>query len=219
MDSKINKYINASYKLYDTTDGENELLEETSAEQPFVFISGMGIVLDAFEKQVSNLEAGSKFDFTLAPEDAYGVHGDDRVVELDKNVFYIDGQFDEKNVYVDAVIPLQNEDGNMFSGQVIEITADKVRVDLNHPLAGRTLNFRGEILENREATNEEMAKFAEAISGNGHQCGCGGDCECGNSHEQGECCGKHKHHGEDESGCCGHHHGENGCCGKHHHDN
>lgn len=213
MDIKTNKYINASYKLYDITDGQEELLEETTTDQPFVFITGMGVVLEAFEQQVADLEAGTEFNFTLTPAQAYGEHDENRVLNLDKKFFYVDGKFDEDNVYQDAVIPLQNEDGNRFNGLVLEVTDDTVRVDLNHPLAGSTLNFRGVIVENREATTEELAELAEHLSGQGHHCkgncGCGGH---GHDHEGG-CCGKHNH--EEGEHHCGHNHEEGCCCGKH----
>ncbi len=48
---------------------------------------------------------------------------------------------------------------------MIENYHDKVKVDLNHPLAGRTLNFQGEIIESREASNDEMAAFVGQLSG------------------------------------------------------
>ncbi len=212
MNNKINKYINASYQLYDITGGQNELIEQTSDDQPLSFITGLGLLLEDFEQQLIDLEIGRKFNFTLQPEQAYGIHSDDRVVELDKQLFFVDGKFDEANVYQDAIIPLQNEDGNRFIGRVIKVFADKVKIDLNHPLAGRTLNFRGEILENREASNEEVAQFIGQLSNNGGHCG--GHCKCGESEHEGECqCGEHK----DQSGCdCGGHKHRNECCGRHH---
>lgn len=202
MEKQENKFIKASYQLYDVTDGGCELLEQTSDEAPFTFISGMGILLESFENQVVGLAVGEKFDFELSPEQAYGTHEDSRVVELDKEIFTVDGHFDDKNIYIDAIVPLQNEDGNRFNGQVIEITTDKVKVDLNHPLAGRTLNFQGEIIESREASNDEMAAFVGQLSGQG-SCGCGGNCGdggCGCGGEGGGSCGCG---GGDSCGCGG----------------
>ncbi len=209
MSNKTSKCIRASYRLYDITDGNRELIEETSADQPFSFISGLGILLESFEKQVVDLSAGDEFDFDLTPEQAYGAYMEARVIGLDKQNFFVNGHFDDRNLYVDAVVPLQNEDGNRFSGRVIEITDEQVKVDLNHPLAGRTLNFKGKIEESREATNEEIGTYIESLSGHG---GCGGD--CGKHESGGGCCGKH-HHDDREHHC---QHGEGGCCGKHHHD-
>ena len=215
MDNKTNKLITVSYQLYDVTDGQNELLEQTTDGQPFSFISGLGIALDAFEQAIMPLEKGADFDFTLTPQQAYGDYVDERVLGLDKNIFTVDGHFDDKHVYPDAIIPLQNADGQRFNGQVVEVTADKVKIDLNHPLAGRTLNFRGQIIESREASNEELSAYVAQLQGGCGGCGGGcDDCESGCGHHDGEGCGHHDgehHHGD---GHCGHH---DGGCGHCHH--
>lgn len=194
-----NKFISVSYALYDVTQGDNgeeQLIERTTDERPFFFISGMGVTLPAFEEKIVNLAKGEEFDFVLDPEQAYGLHFDERVIELDKQIFTINGQFDAQHVQVGAIIPLQNEDGNHFNAVVKKITDDKVTCDLNHPLAGLKLNFCGQILENREATNEEIAKMAQIISGAAGG-GCQGGCEnCGGDCKDGGCEG-----GNCEGGC------------------
>lgn len=196
-----NKFISVSYQLYDITDGKSDLIEQTSDERPFIFVSGMGVTLPAFEEQIVNLAKGESFDFTLAPEQAYGAHYAERVIELEKEIFTINGQFDAQHVQVGAIIPLQNEDGNRFNGVVLEIGDSKVKIDLNHPLAGKILNFKGEITESREATAEEVAGMAKLMSGESHGgcSGCNGHCgegECGEGH-----CGGEGHHGEGHCGC------------------
>lgn len=180
------KYISVSYTLYDMSNNEQHIIEKTQQDRPFFFISGMGVTLPAFEAQIVPLETGDKFAFALQPEDAYGEHVEERVVSLDKEIFSIDGKFDAEHVQVGAIIPLQNEDGNRFNGLVQEITDTEVKIDLNHPLAGKTLKFEGEILESREATAEEVAKMASLLSGEG--C-CGGDCggKCGDNCGDGGC--------------------------------
>lgn len=193
-----NKFISVSYTLYDTTGGKSELIEQTSPNRNFTFISGMGITLPAFEEAIINLGKGERFDFTLSPEDAYGEHYDQRIIDLDKSIFTINGKFDSQHVQVGAIIPLQNEDGNHFNGVVLEIGGSKVKIDLNHPLAGMTLNFKGEIAENRDATTEEMEQMMR------HEGGCGG---C-----HGKCGG---HCGEDGHCGDGGHCGEGGCKGTH----
>ena len=94
---------------------------------------------------------------------------------MDKQIFTINGQFDAQHVQVGAVLPLQNEDGNRFLGLVLAISDDKVKIDLNHPLSGKKLNFCGEVLESREATAEEVAHMAKLMSGEAGG-GCGGNC-------------------------------------------
>ena len=202
MGNKPNKYIAVAYKLYTITDGKSELVEEAPADKPFVFISGFGISLEDFENAVEDVEKDGEFDFTLTSEQAYGEYVDERVLDLEKEIFSINGHFDHENIFKDAVVPLQNEDGNHFMGHVLDITDDKVKIDLNHPLAGKTLNFKGNVLENREATKEEVQNFLNAINGeNGCGCGCD-DCEggCDNEHEhehkngKGDCGCGHCHH-------------------------
>ena len=191
MEKKHNMFMAVSYTLY-TVDGDNrEKIEEAPTTKPFEFISGFGVTLDEFEKQIVELEPGAQFDFELTKDQAYGDFEEERVLDLDRSIFQINGHFDHENIFVDAIVPLQNEEGNRFYGRVLDITEDKVKMDLNHPLAGKTLNFKGRVLEKREASNQEIQNLVNSGEGG---CGCGcGDCEGG--------CGEHDH-----SCGCGHCH-------------
>ena len=210
MENKTNKLIAAHYQLFTINDnGERKLVEETSQEQPFVFITGFGAALDALEEKLQDLERGAKFDFELDKDQAFGEHEPKRVIDLNKEMFCIDGHFDSKNIFKGAQIPLKNEDGNFFIATVLEIGDSKVKVDLNHTLAGNRLNFKGYIIENREATKEEIQTMLNHLNGGGCGGHCGGDC--------GGCeggCDNHSH----EGGCGHHEHGnDKGCCGGHCH--
>lgn len=211
MENKTNKLIAVQYQLFTISEnGERTLVEETTKEQPFVFITGFDAALDALEERLENLNRGDKFDFELDKEKAFGEYETSRVIELNKEMFIVDGQFDSKNIFKGAQIPLKNEDGNFFIGTVLEIGDAAVKVDLNHPLAGKKLNFKGYIIENREATKDEIKTMLSHMNGGG----CGGDCggcEGGCGHHEGGC-GHHDH----EDGCCGHHEHKGGCCGHHH---
>jgi len=207
---KPNKYIAAEYQLYIVENGRKSLVEKTSPDKPFVFISGFDIALDALEAQMVELEAGSNFDITLTKDEAFGDYRPEHVVELDKSLFYINDHFDMEHVYKGAAIPLQNADGTRFMGIVTDITDKAVVVDLNSPLAGKTVNFVGKVLENRDATNAEIEHIVNMISGededNCEGCGgCGGHGGCGEGGCHGGNGGGHHHE------CCGHHHENGGC--------
>lgn len=205
MENKTNKLIAAHYQLFTINDnGERKLVEETSQDQPFVFITGFGAALDALEEQLENLERGAKFDFELDKDKAFGEYESKRVIDLNKEMFVVDGHFDSKNIFKGAQIPLKNEDGNFFIATVLEIGSDKVKVDLNHPLAGNKLNFKGYIIENREATKEELQTMLNHLNGGGCSGDCGG-CEGGCGHHEGGC-GHHEGEGHKDGGCCGHCH-------------
>lgn len=178
-----NKYISVSYTLYDLSNNEQHIIEKTEQDRPFFFISGMGVTLPAFEEKIIDLSQGDSFEFSLTPQEAYGEHLQERVIDLDRSIFTIDGKFDHEHVTIGAMIPLQNEDGNRFYGIVRNITETQVTIDLNHPLAGKPLKFVGNITESREATTAEVAKMASLLSGEGGcDGGCGGSCggKCGN---------------------------------------
>ena len=181
-----NKYIAVSYKLYiDGADGKPELVEETAEGDPFIFVSALGMTLDAFEAQITPLNVGDSFNFTLAPADAYGDYEASGKQALPRNVFEMNGKLDSRYIFEGAVVPLSSADGARFNGTIVEIGEKTITVDLNHPLAGKSLNFVGTVLQSREATGEEVRDALNQITGCGGGCGsCGGG--CGNG---GEGCG------------------------------
>jgi len=189
-----NNYITVAYKLYvkDEDDKEEELVEECSAEHPFMFISNLGHTIPAFESAVADLQKGSAFDFVIPCKDAYGEFNDELMFDVEKKMFEINGVFDSQHIYEGNIIPLQGEDGSRFHGTVIEVKDDAVTLDLNHPRAGQDLHFIGTVCENRPATNEEITATLNYMSGEG----CGGGCgSCGGCGDDGGCggcggCGK-----------------------------
>ena len=56
MEKPQNKYIAVTYRLYTVENNESELIEETSQDRPFLFISGFGVTLESFEKHIAGLE-------------------------------------------------------------------------------------------------------------------------------------------------------------------
>lgn len=183
METSENKYITVAYKLYTVENGEREFTEEAPAEHPFQFISGLGLTLEAFENQIAGLNQGDKFDFTIPAADAYGDYNDEHVIDLPKEIFIIDGKFDSEHIVEGAVVPLMTNEGQRVNGSVVEVKSDVVVMDMNHPLAGCDLNFVGEVVVNRAATNDELAEMARLMSG-----GCGGGCgSCGGGCGEGGC--------------------------------
>lgn len=177
-----NKYITVAYKLYVTQNGRQELVEEAPVEHPFQFISGLGATLERFEGSIAPLNPGDKFDFTIPYAEGYGEYYPEGVRTVSKDMFTINGVFDNERIFAGAVIPLQDNEGHHFYATVTDITDTTVTVDLNHPHAGKDLTFVGEVVTSRPATNEEIQGMLNMMSGEGCGCGCcGGDCEgdCG----------------------------------------
>lgn len=188
-----NKFVSAEYELYvdgANGNGELELMERATSEQPLKFIFGIGMMLPKFEENLLGLGAGDTYEFTIPNEDAYGPYDDDYVVELDRSVFEVDGKFDAEMVREGNVVPLMDTEGNRMNAIVVSVTPDKVTVDLNHPLAGENLHFKGKVLEVRDATEQELAALMGGGGCGGCGCGCDDD-ECEGGHCGGGCGGCH----------------------------
>lgn len=164
------KFVAVSYKLY--AGDEQDMVEETSVDQPLTFISGTGYMLDAFEKNLTGLSVGDSFDFTLSAQDAYGEYQDDHVLELPKNIFEVDGVFDEERIQENAIVPMMDTEGNRLTGSVVSVGEEAVVMDFNHPLAGDSLHFVGKVEEVREPSQEELEMAQNPHDG----CDCG-SCE------------------------------------------
>ncbi|MCU0327786.1 MAG: FKBP-type peptidyl-prolyl cis-trans isomerase [Chitinophagales bacterium] len=148
-----------AYQLHITENEERKLIDQSTVEAPLTFLVGSGQLLAKFEENLMGKSTGDKVNFLLAPEDAYGNYRMEDIVSIPKaNLAHPDtGHFDEEIIKLGSVIPLQDQDGNPFQGIVKQINQDDVSIDFNHPLAGKSLDFEVEILEVRQATEEEIA--------------------------------------------------------------
>lgn len=215
---KPGKYVELRYDLYKIDEGGNEtLVHQTTAEEPERIVFGVtrGVVAP-LEKALEGLSVGDAFDVTASPEEAFGRFDKDNVVELEKEIFEIDGKFDSEVIRPGASLPMMTADGFKINGIVVEVGPGTVKMDFNHPLVDNNVRFKGEVMAVRDATAEEIQPSCGCCGGGCHDGGCGEDGGCGHHHEHGE--GHHcgHHHGGGEGHCHhGHNHGESGdgCCG------
>ena len=174
-----NKYYRISYELF-MREGDDKipvLVEKTSKDNPFEFVTGLGYTLPDFEDNIVRLKAGDKFDFIIPKERAYGEYDESRVKTLPKETFRDDeGHFAIETVYPGSVVPMVNEDGMQFEGLVKEVNPTNVVVDFNHALAGVDLQFRGEVINSHDATPQEMTTFLTMMADNCEDCD--GSCDC-----------------------------------------
>jgi FKBP-type peptidyl-prolyl cis-trans isomerase SlyD len=193
---EVGKYsmVTLTYDL--RIDDENgEVIEQATEAQPLQFLYGAGVMLPKFESHLAGLREGEPFTIKLKKQDAYGEINDDAVVELPKQVFLVDGNFDDELIKVGNMVPMMSSNGQRLNGLVLEVNDDTVKMDFNHPLAGEDLYFSGKVLEVREASEEELS---QVLSGGGCGCGSGGcgsgDDSCGSDHD-------HSHGGGCGCGC------------------
>ena len=177
---------------------DGQVVDHTVKERPLDYIHGTGSLLPKLEEHIEGMVAGDKFDVTLSPADGYGEVDPQRVIDLPKAAFEVNGEIREDLLVPGNTIPMMNSMGGVIPGVVVEVTEDSVKMDLNHRMAGKTLHFSGEIVSVREATEKELTEglhgeyFHTCGGCHGHEGGCGG---CGGgscSDSEGECgCGCH----------------------------
>ena len=199
-----------------TVEVDGEIVDRATTEKPLDYIQGMHMIIPKLEATLEGLEEGDAFFCTVLPEDAYGEYDLSKVFDIPKSSFEFKGKLREDLMEVGRYIPMLNSAGEVCHGLVVAVKDDKVTMDFNDPMAGKTLNFTGKVLSVRDATDKELTEglHGEFLPPEGG-CHCHGGChkdEGGCHKEDGEgCCheGESCHHGEGE-GCC--HEGGEGCC-------
>ena len=198
---KIGKDIVATLAYTLTADNNRTIIEIIRKNHPKAFLFGYNILLEGFENQMMDKLAGDSFDFELTPEKAYGVKDPYAVLDIPRDTFEVNGKIDEKVLILGNKVPMRDNYGNEHIGVVLEINEDNIVMDFNHPLAGKTIRFHGEVIDIRSATQEELDAMNNSC---GSGCGCSSeeqepkDHECNPEREAaGECC-----HGDDSiCGC------------------
>jgi FKBP-type peptidyl-prolyl cis-trans isomerase SlyD len=134
------------------TDGE--VLDQATADDPLPFIIGQDQVIPGLEKALIGKTDNDTLTLTLSPEEAFGVYQDDYVQEASKDMFE---DADDLTEGMTVEVQMDTEDGDMMAmGTITKMTNDVVLVDLNHPLAGKTLHYDLEVVFVRQATPEEQ---------------------------------------------------------------
>ena len=152
-----NKVVTITYDLSVTDENQEKVLVESAeADAPMVFLFGQSGLPEEFERQLDGKQPGDDFQFSLTPEQAYGEYDDQAVVDIPKNVFEIDGQLDQEMLQVGNFLPMADNEGHHMQGKVVEIGAENVKMDFNHPLAGMVMHFHGKVAEVRAATQQEL---------------------------------------------------------------
>lgn len=197
------KVVELTYEL--TVDGK-VVDRTTEMTGPLDYIHGEHMLLPKFEAELEGLEPESEFAFTLTPEEGYGEYDPKHKFEIPKQSFEIDGKIREDLMQVGKIIPMLNSSGMVVQGLIAAVNDDTVTMDFNHPMAGKTLNFKGKVVSVRDATEKELTEglHGEFAPKEGR---CHGGCGC--HHEDGdhECC-----HGEGHEGGCCHGDGHEGEC-------
>nr|WP_280520978.1 FKBP-type peptidyl-prolyl cis-trans isomerase [Shewanella salipaludis] len=103
---------------------------------------GDGSLSPAFEAELAGLDVGAKHSFTLAAKDAFGEANPDAIHHMDKSRFPADMKLE-----AGVIVSFAGPGGSEIPGIVRDVAGSSVTVDLNHPLAGRTVTFELEVVQ------------------------------------------------------------------------
>lgn len=146
MQATQDKVVSIDYTL---TDEQGAVLDTSEGRGPLAYLHGAKNIIPGLERELEGKAAGEAFEAVVSPAEAYGERNQDLVQAISRS------QFPEG---ADPKV------GDQFNAQtpsgarpvtVVKIEGDAVTIDANHPLAGKELNFKGKVVDVRDATDEE----------------------------------------------------------------
>lgn len=157
MTIQKNSVVTINYTLKDDTGG---LIESSEGQEPLTYLHGQGNIIPGLEASLEGRSTGESIAVSIAPEDAYGVWEDSKILTIPR------AQFSGVD---DIQVGMEFSVHSNVGEQIVTVTKvedETVTVDANHPLAGKTLNFDVMVVGVRDATNDELE--------HGHAHGAGG---------------------------------------------
>jgi len=144
------------------------------------YVHGYGQVFPALERGLEGAKKGAHISVVAEPDDAFGPREQEGIFEIEK-----DGFEGSDDLSVGEEIVASGPEGDVLM-RVLEIKAETVLVDTNHPLAGKRVRFEVDVVDVRPATEEEIEEAQEELDAE--------PCGCGHAH------GAHEHDVHDDEG-------------------
>jgi len=142
-----NKVVTFEYTLKNDS---GEILDSSENNAPITYLHGSGNIIPGLEAELEGKKVGDKFHASIEPEDGYGIRIEDFIQKIER-----DRLPHLPNIEIGMQLQAYDEDGMQIM-TVVEISDTDITLDGNHPLAGQKLHFDVEIIDMREATEEEI---------------------------------------------------------------
>jgi len=159
MNITANKIVTIDYTLKDDA---GNVLDSSDGHEALAYMHGANNIIIGLEKALEGKVAGDTISVVVSPDEGYGIRDESRVTTVAKDMFAEAGEI-EVGMQYHAASP----DGEAIVVTVVEMDADNVTIDGNHPLAGENLNFEVKIIDVRDATAEEI-EHGHAHGPDGH---------------------------------------------------
>lgn len=131
---------------------DGKVMEIVSEDDPFEYLHGYENIVPGLEDALAGKKVGDSFDVLVAPEDGFGEYDKDAIIEVDRDEY--DEEDDDPQIGTE--VEMMDDDGEFFDGTITAVSDTHITVDMNHPLAGKSVHYKGKVTGIREATEEEL---------------------------------------------------------------
>jgi FKBP-type peptidyl-prolyl cis-trans isomerase SlyD len=157
---KENQVVTIHFTLQDA---EGNLLDTTEEDGPMLFLAGQEEILPKLEAELTKMNLNEKKKVVLQPEEAYGPYDPEDVHVIKRHDLP-----DDIEIEVGVELLAEVEEDEEVPCYISKVDGDEVTLDFNHPLAGKSLFFDVELIEVRDATEEEL-QHGHAHDPEGHE--------------------------------------------------
>lgn len=131
---------------------DGKVVDSSEEGKPLQFIQGMGHIIPGLEHELYDMRIGDNKKVIVLPKDGYGEVDTEAFMDVPRNSFPTDVPLKEG-----TELELRDQSGHAILARIDTISPDMVRLDMNHPLAGKELHFDVKIAGLRPATDDEVA--------------------------------------------------------------
>lgn len=121
---------------------DGQIFDSSEGREPLEFEAGSGQVIKGFENAVIGMKKDEEKEVKLKPEDAYGQRNEELKQKIPKNRINIPGE-----IKPGMTLAVKAPDGQQFPVQVADVEEENIVIDMNHPLAGKTLHFKIKVVD------------------------------------------------------------------------
>lgn len=137
---------------YTLKNDAGDVLDSSEGSEPLVYLHGAQNIIPGLESELQGKSIGAKFDASIAPAQGYGESRPELVQVIKKEMFQGAEEIKPGMSFV-----AQGDGGRQQQVRVTDVSGDDVTIDANHPMAGMTLHFSIEVVEIRDATEQELS--------------------------------------------------------------
>ena len=143
---------------------DGEVVESSEQEGPLEYLHGNGEIPEGLEQALEGKAVGDKVELTLEPQDAFGDYDVEALTTVPRSEFPEDAEI-EKDQWIQVEVELEGEEDTSgtfdVDMRVVEVSAEAVVLDANHPLAGETITYSVQVRSVRKLSPEDLKQRRE----------------------------------------------------------